>query len=386
MEYREIGKTGCKVSPLGFGMMRLPLKEGGQAGNATSIEEVDVEKTIEMVHYAIDHGINYIDTAFNYVGGNSEKIVGQALAGGYRDKVYLATKSPTWMYKTENDFDSLLAKQLERLQTDHIDFYLLHSLNGGSWKRCKKVGAVESMIKAKEDGRVKHIGFSFHDDFELFEEVLDAADWDFCQIQLNYYDQEFQAGLKGLQLAAERGLGVVIMEPLRGGFLVDLPPKVQEVLDKATDKSPVELAFDWLWNMPEVSTVLSGMSSMEMLQEDIAFAEKAKPGMLSAEDTVVIEQLRESFNQFSVVPCTGCNYCVEYCPEKIVIPYNFTAYNMRFLYDNMDMAREYYQVEVPKFGRTAENCTSCGSCEEICPQHIAISSWMPKIDMLLGED
>lgn len=138
MEYREIGKTGCKVSPLGFGMMRLPLKEGGQAGNATSIEEVDVEKTIEMVHYAIDHGINYIDTAFNYVGGNSEKIVGQALAGGYRDKVYLATKSPTWMYKTENDFDSLLAKQLERLQTDHIDFYLLHSLNGGSWKRCKE--------------------------------------------------------------------------------------------------------------------------------------------------------------------------------------------------------------------------------------------------------
>ena len=205
-------------------------------------------------------------------------------------------------------------------------------------------------------------------------------------MQLNYYDQEFQAGLKGLQLAAERGLGVVIMEPLRGGFLVDLPPKVQEVLDKATDKSPVELAFDWLWNMPEVSTVLSGMSSMEMLQEDIAFAEKAKPGMLSAEDTAVIEQLRESFNQFSVVPCTGCNYCVEYCPEKIVIPYNFTAYNMRFLYDNMDMAREYYQVEVPKFGRTAENCTSCGSCEEICPQHIAISSWMPKIDMLLGED
>ena len=200
---------------------------------------------------------------------------------------------------------------------------------------------------------MKHIGFSFHDDFELFEEVLDAADWDFCQIQLNYYDQEFQAGLKGLQLAAERGLGVVIMEPLRGGFLVDLPPKVQEVLDKATDKSPVELAFDWLWNMPEVSTVLSGMSSMEMLQEDIAFAEKAKPGMLSAEDTAVIEQLRESFNQFSVVPCTGCNYCVEYCPEKIVIPYNFTAYNMRFLYDNMDMAREYYQVEVPKFGRTA---------------------------------
>lgn len=168
MEYREIGKTGCKVSPLGFGMMRLPLKEGGQAGNSTHIDDVDVEKTIEMVHYAIDHGINYIDTAFNYVGGNSEKIVGQALAGGYRDKVYLATKSPTWMYKTENDFDSLLAKQLERLQTDHIDFYMLHSLNGGSWKRCKKVGAVESIVKAKEDGRVNHIGFSFHDDFELF--------------------------------------------------------------------------------------------------------------------------------------------------------------------------------------------------------------------------
>jgi hypothetical protein len=231
---------------------------------------------------------------------------------------------------------------------------------------------------------VNYIGFSFHDDFELFEEVLNAADWDFCQIQLNYYDKDFQAGLKGLKLAAQRGLGVIIMEPLRGGFLVDLPPKVKSVLEENTNKTPVELSFDWLWNMPEVSTVLSGMSTLEMLQENIGYAEAAHADMLTPEDSAAIDAICNAFSSIEAVPCTGCNYCVEYCPEKIVIPYNFSAYNMRFLYDNLDMAREYYEIEVPKFGKTAVNCTSCGTCESICPQHIEISKWMPKVDELLG--
>ena len=223
MQLREVGRTGVKVSPLGFGMMRLPMKDGGQAEALTPADKVDVEESIKMLRHAIDNGVNYVDTAFNYIGGMSEKITGMALEDGYREKVYLATKSPTWMYKSEDDFDSLLAKQLQRLKTDYINFYMLHSINGGSWKRCLKYGAVEAIKKAKADGRVKHIGFSFHDDYDLFEEVLNAADWDFVQIQLNYYDANYQAGVKGLKLAAERGMGVIVMEPLRGGFLVDVP-------------------------------------------------------------------------------------------------------------------------------------------------------------------
>lgn len=384
MQLREVGKTGAKVSPLGFGMMRLPMKDGGQAEALTPADKVDVEESIKMLRHAIDNGVNYVDTAFNYIGGMSEKITGMALEDGYREKVYLATKSPTWMYKSEDDFDSLLAKQLQRLKTDYIDFYMLHSINGGSWKRCLKYGAVEAIKKAKADGRVKHIGFSFHDDYDLFEEVLNAADWDFVQIQLNYYDANYQAGVKGLKLAAERGMGVIVMEPLRGGFLVDVPSKVQEAFDEAKNKrTPVEWSFDWLWNLPEVSTVLSGMGTLEEVDQNIASAQKAAVGMMDADDLAIIEKAKEAFSSYEVVPCTGCNYCVEYCPEKIAIPYNFNAYNLEFLKD-LDAAKAYYQSEVTKFGKDASNCTSCGTCESICPQHIEISTIMPTIDEKLG--
>lgn len=262
---------------------------------------------------------------------------------------------------------------------------MLHSLNGGSWKRCLKYGAVDAIKKAKEDGRVKNIGFSFHDDFDLFEEVLNAADWDFCQIQLNYYDADYQAGLKGLKLAAERGMGVIIMEPLRGGFLVDVPEKVQEVFDSAKNKrSNVEWSFDWLWNMPEVSTVLSGMGTMEEVDQNIVSAEKASIGMMDEDDLQAIEQAKEAFSSYEVVPCTGCNYCVEYCPQHIAIPYNFNAYNLEYLKD-FDTAKEYYKSEVTKFGKNASTCTSCATCESICPQHIEISTLMPMIDEKFGD-
>ena len=386
METRAFGNTGMQVSPLGFGVMRLPMKGGGKTVNSNTIDQVDVETAIQMIHDAIEGGINYFDTAYNYIGGYSERILGQALQGGLREKVYIATKSPAWLYKTPEDFDHFLDEQLERLQTTYIDNYLLHSMNGGSWKKTVRNDAVQGMVRAKASGKVRNIGFSFHDDLELFEEILNAADWDFCQIQLNYYDQDYQAGLKGMRMAAERGLAVVVMEPLRGGLLVNLPKEAQTAFDESGyERSNVEWALDWLWNMPEVSCVLSGMSTPEQLQQNIGFATKAKPGMLSAEEQDVISQAKAALDARAAIPCTGCNYCVDLCPNKIAIPYNFRAYNMGVLYDDMELAKDFYRNEVTSYGRRADSCISCGSCEEICPQHIAISEWLPKVDELLGE-
>ncbi len=386
MELRPFGNTGMKVSPLGFGVMRLPMKGGGKTVNSNTIDQVDVETSIQMIHDAIEGGINYFDTAYNYIGGYSERILGQALQGGLREKVCIATKSPAWLYKAPEDFDRFLDEQLERLQTTYIDNYLLHSMNGGSWKKTVRNNAIDGMVRAKASGKVRNIGFSFHDDLELFEEILNAADWDFCQIQLNYYDQDYQAGLKGMRMAAERGLAVVVMEPLRGGLLVNLPKEAQAAFDESGyGRSNVEWALDWLWNMPEVSCVLSGMSTPEQLQQNMGYAAKAKPGMLSAEEQGVIARAKAALDARAAIPCTGCNYCVDLCPNKIAIPYNFRAYNMGVLYDDMELAKDFYRNEVTSYGRRADSCISCGSCEEICPQHIAISEWLPKVDELLGE-
>lgn len=385
MEYRELGKTGVKVSPLGFGIMRLPLKNGGRANNDTTLEDMDLEQSIKMVREAIDAGVNYLDTAYNYLNGKSEEITRMILEDGYREKVHLASKSPSWLWREVGDFDRILNEQLERLQTDCIEFYLLHCLNGGTWKRAKRLGIIDDMLRARAEGRIRYIGFSFHDDYDLFEEILDAAPWDFVQIQLNYLDTDFQAGIKGMKEAAKRGMGVIVMEPLRGGTLVEVPKGAQKAFDEAPQKrSNVAWGLDYLWDMPEVSVVLSGMSSIEQERENVALANEAKPGMLSDEDRKVIAQAKRAFDECAAIPCTGCNYCVEYCPNHIVIPNNFAAYNLNFIYEDLQMARDAYANEVPNFGRSAEYCVSCGKCEEHCPQHIAISEWLPRVHELLG--
>ena len=363
MQYRDYGKTGVKISPLGFGTMRFPLDENGK---------VDEARTIKMLRNAVDGGINYIDTAFNYHGGNSEKIVGKALLDGYRDKVMLATKAPVWMFKSTEDFDSILEKQLGRLQTDHIDFYLLHSLNAISFeKKVMRYGIIEKMVEAKKAGKIKYIGFSFHDKVDVFKKICDSFDWDFCQIQLNYIDTQYQAGIEGLKYAAAKGMGVSIMEPLRGGYLANVPAKVKAVFDK-TDKSPVEWGLDYLWNMPEVSVVLSGMSSEEQMEQNTAFAARSSVGMLDNGGLEVIEEAQKVFDEFDTVPCTGCSYCMP-CPKGVGIPYNFVVYNNYKTGADFAEEKKRYDNWVPMFGQKASACVECHQCEQICPQHIKVS-------------
>ena len=407
MEYREIGKTGCKVSPLGFGMMRLPLKEGGQAGNATNIEEVDVEKTIEMVHYAIDHGINYIDTAFNYVGGNSEKIVGQALAGGYRDKVYLATKSPTWMYKTENDFDSLLAKQLERLQTDHIDYMLLHGIGMGDdgmeefENRYMKNGILDFLLNERKEGRIRNLGFSYHGDIKVFDYLLSRHDeykWDFAQIQLNYLDWKHAKATNERNTDAEylyhelekRNIPAVIMEPLLGGRLAKVPDyAVADMKQRDPDRSVASWAFRFAGSFPGVHTVLSGMTEMEHLKDNLRSLAPLKP--LTDDDFAFLERLATKMVAMDTIPCNDCKYCMP-CPYGIDIPSILQHYNKCVNDDHLPQdvgdpdyreARRAFLVgydrSVPKL-RQASHCIGCGQCAPHCPQRIDIPAELHRID------
>ncbi|MBD9220543.1 MAG: aldo/keto reductase [Clostridiales bacterium] len=369
MQYREFGKTGVKVSPIGFGMMRLPSDKEGN---------VDEAEAIRIVREAIDNGLNYVDTAFNYHGGNSEKITGKALLDGYRDKVYLATKAPVWMFKGPEDFDSILEKQLSRLQTDHIDMYLLHSLNAISFeKKVLRYGVLDKIKAARDAGKIKYIGFSFHDKLDVFKKICDSFDWDFCQIQLNYIDTKYQAGLEGLKYAADKGLAVSIMEPLRGGYLANVPDAVQKVFD-GTGKSAVEWGLDYLWNRPEVSVVLSGMGSEEQIKQNIEFASRSHAGMFSPADKKVIEKAQEIFASYDTIPCTGCSYCLP-CPKGVGIPYNFVVYNNYQTNNNYEQEKERYKSWVTMFGKQASECVSCHTCESICPQHINIAERLAKV-------
>jgi len=380
LQYRNFGKLDWKASALGFGCMRFPTADGNRL--SPNMEEAEA---IRMVRYAIDNGVNYLDTAYPYHGGQSEVVVGKALKDGYRDKVKLATKLPVWQVNSPADFDKLLDEQLKKLQTSHIDFYLLHALSRSRWQDIVlKHDLLGRAAAALADGRIKHLGFSFHDEYEGFEQIINGSDlWSFCQIQYNYMDIENQAGTRGLKLAAGKGLAVVVMEPLLGGRLVDPPKDVREEMERfAVRRTPAQWALDWLWDQPEVSVVLSGMSAMNQVEENLKYADGSRVGAFGEAERTLIERAREMYRARTVIPCTKCNYCMP-CPNGLYIPANFEFFNYAHLFDDVAGARFKYQVFLTEEQRSG-SCIACGICEDACPQKIPISEWMPKVTALLA--
>lgn len=371
MQYRTIGKTGIKLSVLGFGCMRFPVLNKNEG-------RINEPETEQMLVEAIKNGVNYFDTAYTYHIETSEDFVGRFLEKGYRKDVYLATKLPCWEVEKRSDMDRLLDEQLTRLRTDHIDFYLLHALTKGRWENLIKNDVFDFIDKAKKDGRVLNIGFSFHDDLLAFKEIIDAYNWDFCQIQYNFMDEEYQAGTEGLRYAANKGMGVIIMEPLRGGYLTNnLPEKIRNIWNSSgISKSPADMALQWVWNHPEVSMVLSGMSNLKQVIENCRTAEKTKPGSLSNKELGIILKVRDEYLNRQLILCTGCNYCLP-CPEGVDIPGIFSFYNEGKMYDNFSIARARHSILVKEEER-ASKCVECGECLDKCPQQIAIPDELKK--------
>jgi len=369
MKYRKIG--GLDISALGFGCMRLPCIDG-------DMSRIDEPEATKMIRYAIDHGVNYVDTAWPYHHGESEPFTGRALQGGYREKVHLATKLPSWSIQKHEDCDSYLDRQLTRLQTDHIDFYLLHALNEGLWKKLLEVKIFDFIERALSDGRIRHIGFSYHELYETFPKIIDSWHWDFCQIQFNYMDENFQAGRKGLEYAASKDIHVIAMEPLRGGKLTKrLPDKAQKLMDDAgMTATPAELAFKWVWNNPEISCVLSGMSAMEHVVENCRIADESEPGCLGSKEAEIVTGIRDILLEKTVAPCTNCRYCLP-CPEGVAIPEILSIYNDLHIYGDEKWAKMYYRMAV-KPENSADKCVECGECEGKCPQDIAIIETLKK--------
>ena len=380
MQYRNFGKLDWKASALGFGCMRFPTEDGDRLS-----PKIVESESLRMVRHAIDSGVNYIDTAYPYHSGQSEVFVGKALRDGYRERVRLATKLPVWQVESAADFDRILNEQLVKLQTDHIDFYLLHALSKERWREIVlKHDLLARAEAALADGRIRHLGFSFHDDYAGFEEIVNGSSlWEFCQIQYNYMDTENQAGVRGLKLAADKGLAVVIMEPLMGGRLADPPKDIREEMNRfAVRRTPAEWALDWLWNQPEVSVVLSGMSTMTQVEENLRLADASRIGSFTAADQALIAQARKIYSERIAIPCSKCSYCMP-CPNGVNIPGNFDFYNYAKLYDDVEGARFRYGVFL-KEDQRSNCCINCGICETECPQQIPIGEWMPKVAALLG--
>ena len=370
MQYRTFGRLNWQPSALGFGAMRLPVLDNDMG-------QIDEPEATRMIRYAIDHGVNYVDTAYPYHRGTSEALVGRVLQEGYRERVRLATKMPCWLIEAPADFDRYLDEQLERLQTARIDLYLLHALNATVWAKVRDLGVLGWAERALAAGHIGALGFSFHDKYEVFEEIVDAGDlWAFCQIQYNYMDEEEQAGRRGLEYAAQKGLAVVVMEPVRGGQLVNPPESVAALWASAPQqRTPAEWALQWVWHQPEVSLLLSGMSTMEQVVENIASAARSDVGTLTAEELTLIGRVRDAYREFIPIPCTKCDYC-QPCPSGVKIPNIFEVYNELTMYGGLERARLFYNWIKPE--ARADQCTECGECESKCPQQIAIIEWLKK--------
>lgn len=388
MLYRTLGSTGVDVSVLGFGCMRLPVIDAAH-GKRSDLRPgtIDVEAATAMLHRAIDGGVNYVDTAWFYHGdamgqaGQSEPFVGGALTGGWRDRVNLATKLPVSILKEADEMERFLEAQLERLRTDHLDFYLLHGLTGESFDRVRGLGVLEFLDRVRADGRVRFPAFSFHGQAPDFPRIIDAYDWAFGQIQYNYMDVDYQAGHAGLRYAADRGVGVVVMEPVKGGKLAaNLPAEAQGVFDRAAEKrTPAEWALRYVWNEPGVSLTLSGMSTMQQVEDNLAAAGQGLADSLTAEDLALFDEVRRAIRARSRADCTGCRYC-QPCPSGVEIPRVFASLNAAAMWDdpNQWMAG-YTQV---KGG--ASLCSECGQCEGMCPQGLPIRDLMKEAAALFG--
>ncbi len=363
MQYRQ-NKYGEPISILGYGCMRFTRKGSG----------IDIDKAEKELLLAIEKGVNYFDTAYIYPG--SEAALGTILArNNVRDKVNIATKLPQYLIRNREAIDKFFAEELSRLQTDHVDYYLMHMLTDiEAWNKLKNLGIEQWIAEKKASGAIRNIGFSFHGNTAMFLKILNAYDWDFCQIQYNYMDESSQAGREGLQAAAAKGIPVVIMEPLRGGKLVDLlPEKAKKLISMDPKKrTPAELAFRWLWDQPEVTCVLSGMNSETMVEENCRTASNAKAGDLTKKDHALIDRIRSMINEKLKVGCTGCGYCMP-CPHGVDIPSAFRCYNEMSMEKKGVGRHEYFQVvglrKEPAF---PSQCVGCGRCEKHCPQHISI--------------
>lgn len=363
MQYRN-DKYGNEISVLGYGCMRFSQKAG----------KIDINKTEKEIMAAYEAGVNYYDTAYIYPG--SEAALGTILErNNIRDKVNIATKLPHYMIKTIADAEKFFQEELRRLKTDHIDYYLMHMLTDvKTWERLKELGIEEWINDKKENGIIRQIGFSYHGNSEMFCRLIDEYDWDFCQIQYNYLDEHAQAGRTGLMYAASKGIPVVIMEPLRGGRLVNnLPEKAKKLFkDYELNYTPAEWAFRWLWNQSEVTCVLSGMNSLEMVNENIKTAELSKAGELTENDERLLKNVVQAINEKMKVGCTGCGYCMP-CPMHVDIPGTFSAYNKKYADGNFTALKEYIMcTALRKDSTAASNCIKCGKCEQHCPQHIQI--------------
>lgn len=378
MKYRSFTKDKLKISQLGFGLMRLPTEKNDHS-------KIKFKEAAEMLDYARKNGVNYYDVAWPYHEEQAEKFLGNYFEDrGGREEIHIATKSPVWLAKREGDFYLFLKEQLRRLKTDYIDFYLLHSLDKERWENSLKLKVFDDIERGKKEGMIQYLGFSFHDDFDTFKEIVDYYDWDFCQIQLNFMDTEHQAGLKGLEYAHNKGLDVVIMEPIKGGKLSYPPKDILSVWDKSQyDLSPSARALAYLWNREEVNVVLSGMSSLTHVKENIEVADKIEANMFSQEELDLYREVEELYDRRMQVGCTGCEYCMP-CPNGVYIPDTFSHFNNLYVYEEEEN-KQLYKNQV-KDGHGADQCIECGICETLCPQHLEIIDDLKRAHKTLTEE
>ncbi|MCD6436514.1 MAG: aldo/keto reductase, partial [Clostridiales bacterium] len=359
------------------GTMRLPIINNDQ-------NKIDEQKSINIIRYAIDHGVNYIDTAYPYHGGNSELVVGKALLDGYRERVVLATKNPVWLARKYDDFEKYLDEQLEKLQTEYFDVYVLHALDKNRWNKIKNLGVLKFLDEAKAKGKIKLAGFSFHDEYDVFEEIIDSYTWDICMIQLNYIDQNDQAGLKGLKYAERKDVPLVIMEPLKGGLLANPPEDILLKFQEVRGISPVEWSFKWISNYSSIKVILSGMSTMDQLIENIEISDQLIINNMTKEDYKVIDEVIDLYCSREIIDCTNCQYCMP-CPVGVNIPFNFKLFNEATIYGDLRNSAYKYNLSI-KPEEQASNCIECHECESKCPQKINIVQELNRVEKMLRTD